>query len=270
MEQYFKIGEISKLYNIGVDSLRYYEELGLIAPQRTQSGYRLYSIHDIWRLNVIRELRELGFTMEQIGRYLKEHSVCSTVTLLEEELKTLQEKMRSLQSLQENIEQRLKTIHLAGKRTMGKVEPVTYPPRRCYAIDESYSGDDEMDILIKRLLNVDKNRLYIIGSSQIGSSLSLAQAEKGIYKPYKSVFIVDKNGDRTLDGGQYLSVSYRGSCEQNRIYVPMLLDYARTNDLKISGDILEILWVDIHTSSLVEEQTIELQVRVENGQSGAE
>ena len=34
MEKYFKIGEISKLYGIGVDSIRYYEEIGLIKPER--------------------------------------------------------------------------------------------------------------------------------------------------------------------------------------------------------------------------------------------
>ena len=54
MKKYFKIGEISRIYDIGVDSIRYYEEIGIIKPERSESGYRLYSIHDIWRLNVIR------------------------------------------------------------------------------------------------------------------------------------------------------------------------------------------------------------------------
>ncbi len=49
MKKHFKIGEISKLYNIGVDSIRYYEEIGLLNPDRSESGYRHYSIHDIWR-----------------------------------------------------------------------------------------------------------------------------------------------------------------------------------------------------------------------------
>lgn len=47
MKQYFKIGEISKLYQIGVDSLRYYEELGLLTPKRGKNGYRLYRLDDI-------------------------------------------------------------------------------------------------------------------------------------------------------------------------------------------------------------------------------
>ena len=41
MKKFFKIGEISKLYGIGVDSIRYYEEIGIIKPERSESGYHI-------------------------------------------------------------------------------------------------------------------------------------------------------------------------------------------------------------------------------------
>ena len=82
MGNYFKIGEISRMYHIGTDSLRYYERLGILKPKRGENQYRLYRTEDIWRLNVIRELRELGFSMEQIGVYLKEHTVDTAKMLL--------------------------------------------------------------------------------------------------------------------------------------------------------------------------------------------
>ena len=97
MKQYFKIGEISKLYKIGVDSIRYYEEIVLIQPERSESGYRHYSIHDIWRLNVIRDLRSIGFTMEQIREYLENHTTSSSLKLLEEEQEAIQNQMLHLE-----------------------------------------------------------------------------------------------------------------------------------------------------------------------------
>ena len=57
MKDYYKIGEISKIYGIGRDSLMYYEEIGILNPFRDSNGYRLYSITDIWKLNLIKELR---------------------------------------------------------------------------------------------------------------------------------------------------------------------------------------------------------------------
>ena len=46
MKDYYKINEIARLYGIGVDSLRYYEKLGILKPRRDTNGYRLYNLKD--------------------------------------------------------------------------------------------------------------------------------------------------------------------------------------------------------------------------------
>ena len=66
MSTFYKIGEIAALYGISTDILRYYEELGILVPRRAPNGYRVYRTEDLWCLNVIRDLRELGFSMDQI------------------------------------------------------------------------------------------------------------------------------------------------------------------------------------------------------------
>ncbi len=263
MEQYFKIGEISQLYGIGVDSLRYYEKLGLIHPVRSESGYRLYSMHDLWCLNVIRDLRGLDFSMEQIHDYLAGHTVASTLTLLEQESNAILQKMQALEKLHNNVEQRMQTIRAAEQQPVDVFEIKQYPTRRCFSIREEYTNDEEMDILIKRLLNYDKSRFYIIGNNQIGSTIPLAQAQKGSYKTYNSTFILDTNGDCEMEAGDYLCISYRGNCKRNAYYIPALFAYAKEHNLTLTGDILELLWIDIHISADPEEQMIELQVRVQ-------
>ena len=63
----FKIGEISKLFHIGVDSIRYYEKVGLLHPVRNEeNNYRLYTLDDIRTMNTIRELLDIGFSTEEI------------------------------------------------------------------------------------------------------------------------------------------------------------------------------------------------------------
>ncbi len=62
----FTIGDVSKLYQVGQDSLRYYEDKGLIHPDRSENGYRIYGLHDIYRLSTIRDMLNLGFSIEQI------------------------------------------------------------------------------------------------------------------------------------------------------------------------------------------------------------
>lgn len=262
MKHYYRIGEIAKLYNIGPDSLRYYEKLGILKPHRGENDYRMYHIHDLWRLNVIRDLRELGFSMERIREYLDNRSLSNTETMLQEELDIVNERMRSLETLKSNIEDRLEIIRDAIRQPIGVIEEKELPVRRCYTIHAGYSQDEEMDMLIKQLLNKNKDKLYIIGNNRIGSVIPVKSALSGDYRDYTDVFIIDKSGNETIEAGIYLSVSYRGDCAQNADYIPKLLDYAEEHGFALNGPFLELLWTDIHQAAEEKEHITELQIMV--------
>ena len=83
MKEYYKITEVARLYGLCTDTLRYYEEQGLLHPHRSEAGYRLYSIDDICNLNVIRALRELDMPVEHMRRYFGERTVASTLDMLD-------------------------------------------------------------------------------------------------------------------------------------------------------------------------------------------
>lgn len=263
MKKYFKIGEISKMYHIGTDSLRYYEKIGILKPRRGENQYRLYRTEDIWRLNVIRELRALGFSMEQIGGYLKDHTVDKTRKLLEDELGMIEEKQRQLEALKQNVEERVRVLAECNDKEIGEVRLCRLPDRQCHYINEGYQKDEEMDILIKRLLNRNPETLYVIGSNRIGSVILAENARNGRCREYSGVFMIDEEGDTVIPGGDYLTLCYRGNCEQNYDFLPELLRFAGENGYHMVSDVYEILWVDIHVSGKVKEHITELQFRVE-------
>jgi DNA-binding transcriptional MerR regulator len=70
----FKIGEFSKLVQIPVATLRYYDQVGLLKPLEVDrfTGYRYYSASQLPRLHRILALKGLGFSLEQIGAVLDE------------------------------------------------------------------------------------------------------------------------------------------------------------------------------------------------------
>jgi len=66
-----KIGELSKMAGVPIDTVRYYEKRGLIPqPVRSASGYRQYLSSDMTRLKFIVQAKELGFTLDEIGQLL--------------------------------------------------------------------------------------------------------------------------------------------------------------------------------------------------------
>ena len=260
MKHYFRIGEIAALYDIGPDSLRYYEELGILSPQRSENGYRMYSVHDLWRLNVVRDLRKLNFPMVRIKDYLEHRSISSTEAMLQEELSTITKEIRSLEKLQGQIKDRLQVVQSVQKQTLDTIEEIKIKERRCHTIHSGYAINEEMDMLIEQLLNKDKENLYIIGNNRIGSAISLKSIEDRKYRDYSSVFIIDGNGDDVIEGGKYLCISYQGDGEKNDVYIPKLLNYAKKHNLTPIGPILELLLMDIHQSAINKEHMTELQV----------
>lgn len=70
MVQYLR-GEIAKLANVNIETLRYYEKQGLLpAPSRSASGYRLYTEEVLIRLTFIQNAKSCGFTLKEIKKAL--------------------------------------------------------------------------------------------------------------------------------------------------------------------------------------------------------
>ncbi len=68
----YRIGTLAKAGGVGVDTVRQYERVGLIAPPpRTAAGYRRYGEKDVGRLRFIRRGRELVFSLEELATPLE-------------------------------------------------------------------------------------------------------------------------------------------------------------------------------------------------------
>jgi DNA-binding transcriptional MerR regulator len=65
------IGKLAVIASTKVQTIRYYEEIGLIRPfSRSEGGHRIYGPEDVRRLKFIRHARELGFGIEEIRELL--------------------------------------------------------------------------------------------------------------------------------------------------------------------------------------------------------
>ena len=74
MRDTLRIGEFSALGRVSVRMLRHYEKLGLLEPSETDAwtGYRSYTLEQLPRLNRIIALKELGFSLQEVGAILAE------------------------------------------------------------------------------------------------------------------------------------------------------------------------------------------------------
>ena len=101
-----KIGELAKLTDAQVETIRYYEREGLLpAPARSDGNYRLYTQTHVERLTFIRNCRSLDMTLEEIRSLLNlrdsPQDQCQSVNaLIDEHIQHVNDRIASLQALQ--------------------------------------------------------------------------------------------------------------------------------------------------------------------------
>ena len=71
-----RIGEVAEEVGVSLRAVRYYEEQGLLVPEtRTAGGFRLYSDDQIERLSLIKQMKPLGFTIDETRALLQARDV---------------------------------------------------------------------------------------------------------------------------------------------------------------------------------------------------
>ena len=66
------IGELAERTGLSLRTIRHYDEIGLLKPSgRTEGGFRLYTGSDLERLLVIRRMKPLGFSLEEMAELLR-------------------------------------------------------------------------------------------------------------------------------------------------------------------------------------------------------
>lgn len=263
MKDYYKISEIARLYGIGVDSLRYYERLGILQPRRESNGYRLYSLKDMYKLNLIRDLRRLDFSMEQIRAYLDEQTVDNTIRLLDQEADLVARQLQELQAKAVQLAQRLADLKAAQATVPGIIQRKVLPPRPCVLFTQHITRDEEMDFVMKKLHRQHEDKIRDFGNQVFGAFLAMDELLAGTPNVYDGVFSVLEEGaacDFTLPGGTYLSYFYQGPYEQNRAKVQQLLDWAAQRGLVLAGTPFELYAIDNRDTIRPEEFLTEIQV----------
>ena len=65
------VGQVAERFDVTVRTLHHYDEIGLLEPtERSNAGYRLYTDHDLTRLQHVVVYRRLGFALEEIAALL--------------------------------------------------------------------------------------------------------------------------------------------------------------------------------------------------------
>jgi len=133
----FKIGDFSKLSFVSVKTLRFYDEMGLLKPVKVDrfTGYRYYAADQLHQLNRILLLKDLGLSLEEIAKLLKEEvpmaSILDIVRVKQSELK---DKLQKESERLDRVEEWLEQLNKEGKMSEYEVVIKKVPPQKVASV----------------------------------------------------------------------------------------------------------------------------------------
>lgn len=129
-----KISEFSRMTQVPVKTLRYYDDIGLLKPMQVDewTGYRYYSAEQLPCLNRILALKALGLSLEQIGQLLDDDLSAEQIRgMLRLKRSEIQQRLQEEQARLDYVEARLRLIEQEGK--MSEYEVILKPVASVHA-----------------------------------------------------------------------------------------------------------------------------------------
>ena len=115
-----RIGEVAEQTSLSLRTLRHYEDIGLVIPTgRTDGGFRLYTERDVARLLIIRRMKPLGYTLDEMSSLLsvvdalergEDAALRSRLTEIRDEARVRREKLAAQVAMAEEFLERLDRI----------------------------------------------------------------------------------------------------------------------------------------------------------------
>ncbi|MFJ7663975.1 MerR family transcriptional regulator [Lysinibacillus sp. NPDC097162] len=270
MKNRFSIGEMAKLHNTTIKTLRYYDEIDLLKPVHTDSnnGYRYYSTEQFEQVNTINYLKELGFSLKEIKRHLDHRDINGFLHLLEEQQRLTEVKIKELEQINRRFQHRIKDIKLAQEIKELEVPFIKeIKERKIVRLMEKISSEPQLEVSLRQLENSSNmNSSIFIGG--VGLTISIRDLLNNKFNEYNSIFILVEEDDiqsplvTTLPEGKYACIYYNGNHNNSPVQYKSLLNCIKDNGFQIIGDTIERTIIDHYISERKEDYLTEIQIPI--------
>ena len=247
-----RIGEVARLFNLSVGTLRHYEQMGLLEPAHIDraSGYRYYGARQLSTLNTISNLRVLDLPLAQIREFVATRDVNLMQRQLAQQQELIERKRRELERVSRKIDDRLVLLRDALNAELDTIRETGAPELRCAVLRERVNPTDAYALEWQiRQLQKGQHETFVFPGN-LGVGIAPERLAVGDFDGYDEVFLLLDDTDDYLGdvevrpAARCLTVSFRGTHGQAASRYEQLLGYMREHDLIPTGPSREIALID--------------------------
>ncbi len=214
----YKINKLAKILGVTPNTIRRYEQMGYIVPERDISGYRWYDSGDVPKIAMIRLLRKSGFTHQDIEMFLG-NSREEIKNISKNRLDLIDEEMRRLKYLRHWLKDNIELIDTFESIGDGFITRENRKTR--YVIfsegDDLLSEEARLKPLHSLMYNVEEVQLITVYRQN--------DIKNGIIKPHYALAIKEKDIERLnipedIINDPYVQIYPRQNCVYGTISMP--------------------------------------------------
>lgn len=268
MNDKFLIGELSRLFNISTDTLRYYGKIGLMKSEEdAKNGYRYYSVRKVFELSRILFFKSLDISLKDIKKYMSNKNRHNLLTLLRSKEKEINVKIDQLINLKNKISSKLELLENIDN-DINQIKIKRFPAGKGIFLNIGYPKND---FEIKQSLINNKEYMKISSwliEGQVYASVAKEDILEGNFNKYRYfINIVEEyvlHGEaKVIPENDYACIVFLGSpIKKIGRYYEILITWIEENGYQIIGDSIEKNIVDYDFSSHEEEFITEIQIPV--------
>ena len=271
MQNRFSIGEMSRLMNVPIKTLRYYDEIGLFKPVEVNrdTGYRYYSTEQFEQLDIIKYLRLLGAPLAEIAAHFTQLRVENFLQLLKRQEKTIDEKIRELQQTRQKFGSRIAEMEQALQGTEVGIPVIKhFSARRIIRLQASVRRGPGLEMMIRKLEKLIGGTHSPIFIGKVGFTVSAENLVQENFQEYSSVFILmeesmaESSLSAILPAGEYACLLFQGSHNDSTEPYRQLLSFIDRQGRRFHGEAVERAIVDEFISGDSKHYLTEIQLPV--------
>lgn len=273
---YLTIGEVAKLSNISIQTLRFYDRIDLFKPIKTdpKNQYRYYQNTQLYYLDIIKSLKYLGLSLEEVKSVLT-LSPEELVDYLADQENKIEEEFRRLIETKEVLKRKKEQIQsFVIESSRMRVCVKKMPAQKIVKIKTSNITINDIPNMEYGLISKVLEDMGSVFDTLYGGAFALDRYESLDDVHYDYLFthaVTDKEivinledvEISTIPAGQYLSITFASVDDAYQICYQQLMDYIDQHQTKIDPIVYDV-WMPINFSASNEDEfLIELKIRIQ-------
>lgn len=233
----FSIGEVSKIKDITIKTLRYYHKIGILTPKviDENTGYRYYSIDQFVYIDIIKGFRQLGTSIAELQEILKDCDMDKLLNFLDAKRKEAEENIKNIKIVINNIDTLTTGIRLSRNLiNTNEIKTNFFEERKIIIVPCKEVGDlkellyySDLDKEIKQnnlIPTLERGIIYKLNSS---NNIESMYAFNGIES---NIDLTSNSNIYSLPKGNYLTLIY--SSDNMDYCESLMMNYLKEHNLK--------------------------------------